>query len=155
MRAKGLLDLRSWRSSMVFPHFAIAAERENEWKGDPSATRDASSAEPSPLLRPLWLLWCLFGAQGLEESSVEAAGVSAYDVECDLDHAQAETGLNFMRPPDSSKQILAVQVTDANRMLKMIAGEAYLGRASVQFLPARLNSSQIDWRRIGALWERG
>jgi hypothetical protein len=151
MLARGVLELAAWRSSMVFPYFAIAGEREDEWKGEPSATRDLSAAEPSPLLRPLWLLWCLFGARNLEESTANEAGTSAWEVECDLVESHATTGLNFMRSPESTKQLLRVAVTEPGRRRLTVEGEAHLGRASIRFLPESLDTEKIDWSRIGAL----
>jgi hypothetical protein len=154
-RADGVLDCRIWRSSTNYEYGSVASDGPRQWRGGPAEKIDEEASEPSPLLHPLWLVWCLFGAGTVSPSDDSEEGADSTTelvVECDLELATRATGLDLDRPSeDQSMQTLHVSLAQPENELAAIEGEAYLARARIELLPGRVDPSELRWSRINAL----
>ena len=150
----GVLECRPWRSSMELEHWAEASDGQNEWVGDGTLNIHEASARPPRLLRPLWLVGCLFGTVRVSLLDADDKPTDASVdllVESDLEMATNATGLVLAVPPHGIKETLRVKLGGHDGDLVAIEGEAHLGRARIEFLPDRVDAGQIHWDRIGAL----
>jgi len=143
----GIIDWRIRRSSIKHEFFSVASDGITEWIGPPLVYTEDVEPRPAQMLQPLWLIWCLFGAESASTIDQQEHSGITVRVECDLDKALRVTQMNLPIPPEGPDQALDL-LLNGDR-LEEVRAEAYVGRATMTFSSEDIDEDQLDWRRIG------